>query len=148
MIHQLSTRILAIARHRKILSYAAIVLAVIIAGCATWTFVAGGSSGYQEQTITSIFGQQTIRTKGNSAQLCSNGKWIPIEINGGNIKIPGGTTIAVGGAPCANSGAGKPLVAVLILIIAAVLEVVTLGFLFLVKPEAGKPEATPVGSAT
>jgi hypothetical protein len=118
-------------RNRKVLIVAALVLAAVIAGCTTWIVTSGGSSGYKEETISSIFGQQTIRTKGSSAQLCSNGKWVPIKKNGSQITFPGGTRISIGGASCSNAGPGTSRVAVLSLIAAAVLEAVTLGLLAL-----------------
>jgi hypothetical protein len=124
----------AILRNRKVLVCSVIVLAAVMIGCTSWIAMAGGSSGYKEQTISFLFGQQTIRTKGSAAQICSDGKWVPIKMSGSNITIPGGTRISVGGAPCSNSGAGTPPAAVLILITAAVLEVVTLGLLFATRP--------------
>ena len=127
-------RVLAIIGNVKLLIYSAIVLAVVIVAFAIWIGVAGGSSGYKTKTINSMFGQQTIRTKGSSAQLCTGKKWVPITVNGNEITIPEGTTFVVGQrASCSNSSGGAPLIALLVLIIAAVLEVVTLGLLFVAK---------------
>ena len=134
MSRLLPGKVLAIVGNVKVLVYSAIVLAVVIVAFAIWVGLAGGSSGYKTKTINSMFGQQTIRTKGGSAQLCAGKKWVPIEMHGSQISIPGGTTFVVGEpASCSNSGGGTPLFPLLILIIAAVLEVVTLGLLFVAK---------------
>ena len=130
----LPEKALTIAGNVKVLVYSAIVLAVVIIAFGIWVGTSGGSSGYKTSTINSMFGQQTIRTKGSSAQMCSDGKWVRIIKHGGQITIPGGTKLSVGGASCSNSsGGGAPLIAVLILIIAAVLELVTLGLLVVAK---------------
>lgn len=130
----LPEKALAIAGNVKVLVYSAIVLAGVIIAFGIWVGASGGSSGYKTSTINSMFGQQTIRTKGSSAQMCSDGKWVRIIKHGGQITIPGGTKLSVGGASCSNSsGGGAPLIAELILVIAAVLELVTLGLLVVAK---------------
>jgi len=130
----LPEKALAIAGNVKVLVYSAIVLAFVIIAFGIWVGASGGSSGYKTSTISSMFGQQTIRTKGSSAQMCSDGKWVRIVKHGSQISIPGGTKLSVGGASCSNSsGGGAPLIAELILIIAAVLELVTLGLLVVAK---------------
>ncbi len=134
MTRLLPGKALAIAGNVKVLVYSAIALAVVIIAFGIWVGASGGSSGYKTSTINSMFGQQTIRTKGSSAQMCSNGKWVRIIMHGGKITIPGGTKLSVGGASCSNSGGGgAPLIAELILIIAGVLELVTLGLLVVAK---------------
>jgi hypothetical protein len=136
MSRPLPEKALAIAKNVKVLVYSAIVLAITIITFAIWVGLSGGSSsGYKTQTINSMLGQQVIRTKGSSAQLCTGNKWVPIEKNGSQITIPEDTEIVVGApASCSNSGGGgAPLFAKLILIIAAVLEAVTLALLFVAK---------------
>ena len=134
MSRLLPRKALAIVGNVKVLVYSAIVLAVVIIAFGIWVGTSGGSSGYKTSTISSMFGQQTIRTKGSSAQMCSDGKWVRIVMHGSQISIPGGTKLSVGGASCSNSsGGGAPLIAELILIIAAVLELVTLGLLVVAK---------------
>ena len=134
MSRLLPEKALAIAGNVKVLIYSAIVLAVVIIAFGIWVGTSGGSSGYKTSTISSMFGQQTIRTKGSSAQMCSDGKWVRIVMHGSQISIPGGTKLSVGGASCSNSsGGGVPLIAELILVIAAVLELVTLGLLVVAK---------------
>ena len=129
----LPEKALAIAGNVKLLVYSAIVLAVVIIAFGIWVGASGGSSGYKTSTINSMFGQQIIRTKGSSAQMCSDGKWVRIIMHGSQITIPSGTKLAVGGASCSNSSGGAPLIAELILVIAAVLELVTLGLLVVAK---------------
>ena len=89
MSRLLSEKALAIAGNVKVLVYSAIVLAVVIIAFGIWVGASGGSSGYKTSTISSMFGQQTIRTKGSSAQMCSDGKWVRIVMHGGQISIPG-----------------------------------------------------------
>jgi hypothetical protein len=134
MSRLLPEKAFAIAGNVKALVYSAIVLAVVIIAFGIWVGTSGGSSGYKTSTINSVLGQQTIRTKGSSAQMCSDGKWVRVVKHGTQISIPGGTKLSIGGASCSNSsGGGAPLIAELILIIAAVLELVTLGLLVMAK---------------
>jgi hypothetical protein len=75
-----------------------VIVILVIAGLGVVGFITPGYVRYERKTMQlGMFGTQTIRTDRftGKQQIYGGGKWQPIEINGGKMKIPAGTEIMV-----------------------------------------------------
>ena len=75
-----------------------VVILVVLVVVAVTGFVTPGYLRYDYKTMgIGMFGAQQIRTDRftGKTEIYGAGRWQPIEINGGNVRVPQGTTIRV-----------------------------------------------------
>lgn len=83
------------AAKRKVVITVVVLVLVVVAFAA---FVAPGFVRYgYKSTDLGMFGTQQIRTDRftGKTEIYGAGKWQPIDINGGNVSVPQGTSIGV-----------------------------------------------------
>src|SRR5450756_2080338 len=128
------TRSLAdrVAPYRKKLVVLLIALLVIEgATLVVWSLL---SPKYQYSTMSlGMLGQQEIRKNKSSGetQVWGAGKWQKIEISGGQVTLPSGTQISVGGGSPPKHTPSIPSAVFTIVIVRAGVEVVLLGGLMI-----------------
>jgi len=148
------TRSLAdrVAPYRKKLVVLLIALLVIEgATLVVWSLL---SPKYQYSTMSlGMLGQQEIRKNKSTGetQVWGAGKWQKIEISGGQVTLPSGTQISVGGGTPAKHPSSIPSAVLPIVIVLAAIEVVLLGGLMIGRTKvvhAGDTAVAPAATET
>jgi hypothetical protein len=112
------------------------------------------SPKYQYSTMSlGMLGQQEIRKNKSTGetQVWGAGKWQKIEISGGQVTLPSGTQISVGGGTPAKHPSSIPSAVLPIVIVLAAIEVVLLGGLMIGRTKvvhAGDTAVAPAATET
>lgn len=121
-----------VAPYRKTL--VVLLIALLVVEGATLVVWSLRSPKWQYSTMSlGMFGQQEIRKNKSTGetQVWGSGKWQKIEISGGQVTLPSGTQISVGGGTPAKHTSSIPGAVFTIVIVLAVVEVALLGGLMI-----------------